>query len=70
MSYLRIATHPGIFAAPLTPARRSATSKPSPRLPHVRVLSEEEGFLDVYREVTGRFPVAATWCRTPTSPAC
>ena len=26
-------------------------------LPHVRLLSEEDGFLDVYREVTGGFPV-------------
>jgi len=26
-------------------------------LPHVRMLAEEEGFLDVYREVTGAFPV-------------
>lgn len=27
------------------------------RLPNVRLLSEEPGFLDVYREVSGAFPV-------------
>jgi predicted nucleic acid-binding protein len=27
------------------------------RLPHVRLLSEEPGFLDAYREVAGAFPV-------------
>jgi uncharacterized protein len=27
------------------------------RLPHVRWLSEEPGFLDVYSDVTSRFPV-------------
>jgi hypothetical protein len=25
--------------------------------PNVRLIAEESGFLDVYREVTGRFPV-------------
>ena len=26
-------------------------------LPHVRLLAEEDGFLEVYREMTGSFPV-------------
>jgi toxin-antitoxin system PIN domain toxin len=57
MSYLRIATHPRIFAAPLTPAEALGNVESLARLPHVRFLSEEPGFLDVYREVSGAFPV-------------
>lgn len=57
MSYLRIATHPGIFAAPLAPAEALANVEAVAQLPHVRLLSEEPGFLDVYRAVTGSFPV-------------
>jgi hypothetical protein len=57
MSYLRIATHPRIFAAPLTPVEALGNVEALASLPHVRVLSEEPGFLDVYREVTGSFPV-------------
>jgi len=57
MSYLRIATHPGIFAAPLSPAEALRNVDALVALPHVRLLSEDEGFLGVYREVTGAFPV-------------
>ena len=57
MSYLRIATHPRIFTSPLTPAQALANVEALARLPHVRLLAEEEGFLEVYREVTGAFPV-------------
>jgi len=57
MSYLRIATHPRIFAAPLTPAEALGNVEALAGLTHVRVLSEEPGFLDVYRKVTGGFPV-------------
>ncbi len=57
MSYLRIATHPGIFSAPLTPAETLRNVDALVALPHVRLLSEEDGFLEVYREVTGSFPV-------------
>jgi toxin-antitoxin system PIN domain toxin len=57
MSYLRIATHPGIFAAPLAPSEAMGNLASLSRLPHVRWLAEEAGFLDVYGEVTGRFPV-------------
>ena len=69
MGYLRIATHPSIFAAPLTPTEALGNVEALAGLPHVRVLSEGEGFLDVYRAVTGAFPSAATSCRTLTSPA-
>jgi len=57
IAFLRIATHPGIFARPLSPddALRNIESLLS--LPRVRLLTEGEGFLDVYREVTARFPV-------------
>ena len=40
MSYLRIATHPRIFAHPLTPAEASANIQALAELPHVRLLSE------------------------------
>ena len=57
IAFLRIATHPGIFAQPLSPddALRNVESLLS--LPRVRLLAEGEGFLEVYREVTAHFPV-------------
>jgi toxin-antitoxin system PIN domain toxin len=57
MSYVRIATHPRTFGSPLTPEEALANVEALAALPHVRLLSEEEGFLDVYHEVTGSFPV-------------
>jgi toxin-antitoxin system PIN domain toxin len=57
MSYLRIATHPGIFSAPLTPSEALRNVDALVSLPHVRLLAEGDGFLEVYREVTGGFPV-------------
>jgi hypothetical protein len=57
MSYLRIATHPGIFSSPLTPAQALGNIDALVGLPHVRLLAEEDGFLEVYRGVTGSFPV-------------
>jgi hypothetical protein len=57
IAYLRIATHPRIFAEPLSPndALRNVESLLS--LPRVRLLAEGEGFFEVYREVTAGFPV-------------
>ncbi len=57
IAFLRIATHPGIFAQPLSPddALRNVESLLS--LPRVRLLAEGEGFLEIYREVTAHFPV-------------
>jgi toxin-antitoxin system PIN domain toxin len=52
MAYVRIATHPGIFDAPLAPTDALANVDALLRLPRVRVLSEDEGFLDVYRAAT------------------
>jgi toxin-antitoxin system PIN domain toxin len=57
MSYLRLATHPRIFDAPLAPDQALANVDALARLPHVRFLSEEDGFLEVYREVAGALPV-------------
>jgi len=57
MSYLRMATHPRIFDAPLTPAVALANIEALAGQPRVRLLGEDEGFLDVYREVAGAFPV-------------
>jgi uncharacterized protein len=57
MSYLRIATHPGIFSAPLTPAEALRNVDGLVALPNVRVVAEEPDFLNIYREVTGDFPV-------------
>ena len=57
MAYLRIATHPRIFAQPLSPNEALGNVEALLILPHVRVLSEGENFLEIYREVTGSFPV-------------
>lgn len=56
-AYLRVATHPRIFARPLSPGDALANVESLLSLPRVRVLSEGEGFLDIYRGVTARFPV-------------
>jgi toxin-antitoxin system PIN domain toxin len=57
MAYVRISTHPRIFAHPLTPAEALRNIESLLGLPRVRVLAEREGFLETYRAVTGRFPV-------------
>lgn len=51
VAYLRLSTHPAIFASPLSPDDAEANVQSLLALPHVRVLSEKEGFWDVYREV-------------------
>lgn len=52
MSYLRLSTHPAIFRSPLSPEDAEKNVEELIRLPHARVLSEEDGFWGVYREVT------------------
>jgi len=52
MSYLRISTHPAIFASPLQPEEAARNAEALLRLPHVRTLAEEDGFWNLYREVT------------------
>jgi len=53
MSYLRISTHPTIFSEPLSPQEALANIAALLGLPHVRPVSELDGFLDAYRQVTG-----------------
>ncbi len=57
MSYLRIATHPSIFAAPLSPAEALGNVAALLGLRQVRALSEQEDFLNAYREVAGKSPI-------------
>lgn len=52
MSYLRIATHPRIFTEPLTPEQALSNVVQLSDLPQVRLVSEREGFLDFYDEIT------------------
>jgi toxin-antitoxin system PIN domain toxin len=52
MAYLRIATHPSIFAVPLTPEEALGNVVALLTLPQVRVVSEQDGFIDAYKHVT------------------
>jgi len=54
MSYLRIATHPSVFDRPLTPGEAMANIETLQNLPHTRFLAEEEGFWNIYRELTAK----------------
>lgn len=51
-SYLRLSTHPAIFANPLSPEQAERNVGALLALPHARALSEQEGFWEVYRRVT------------------
>lgn len=53
MGYLRIATHPSIFARPLAPREAVANVRALLALPQVRPLAEKEGFFAVYERITG-----------------
>jgi toxin-antitoxin system PIN domain toxin len=57
MGYLRIATHPRIFAEPLGSGEALDNVAALVGLPHVRVVTERDGFLDAYRRVAGDTPV-------------
>ena len=57
MSYLRIATHPRIFSLPLSPEEALNNVSALIGLPHVRAVSELDGFLDVYKRIAGEMPV-------------
>jgi toxin-antitoxin system PIN domain toxin len=57
MAYLRIATHPRIFASPLSPDEALGNVAALIGLPHVRAVSEMDGFLDAYKHVAGESPV-------------
>lgn len=53
MSYLRMATHPSIFASPLGPDEALGNIAALLALPQVRAISEAEGFLEAYAHVAG-----------------
>lgn len=57
--YLRLATHPAVFSSPLTPEEAERNIEALLALPHVRTLSEKEGFWDVYRSVTQGLAIRA-----------
>jgi toxin-antitoxin system PIN domain toxin len=57
MAYLRIATHPSVFAAPLTPDEAWDNVGALVALPQTRVVTEQDGFLDAYTHVTANVPV-------------
>lgn len=52
MGYLRLTTGKVLLVTPLSPAHALENIEALLQLPHTRVLAEQEGFLDVYREVT------------------
>lgn len=52
MAYLRISTHPSIFDEPLSKVTAEANVTTLLNQPHVRLLSENEDFWQVYRDVT------------------
>jgi hypothetical protein len=51
MAYLRIATHPSVFAAPLTPAEATGNLERLLALPHVQTPGEHERFWSSYQRV-------------------
>ena len=52
MAYQRIATHPAIFQKPLSPARAWQNIETLLAMPRARVLAEEEGFVEIYQDLT------------------
>jgi toxin-antitoxin system PIN domain toxin len=52
MSYVRIATHPNIFAAPLSPGEAFGNVDALLAMSHVRPVSELDDFADAYKRVT------------------
>jgi len=56
-AYLRIATHPRIFAQPLSPGEALSNIESLVGMPQARIITEEEGFLSIYQQVTRGFPV-------------
>ena len=51
MGYLRLATHPRLFARPLSPQDAVDNIAALLSLPRCRMVSEPEHFLDVYRDI-------------------
>src|SRR5262245_56528686 len=57
MSYLRISTHPSIFTAPLSPGEAFGNVNALLSIPHVRAVSELDGFAEAYGRVTAELVV-------------
>ena len=57
MGYQRIATHPGIFSSPLTPAKAWQNVRSILELARVQVIGEESSFPDDYDSATSDFAV-------------
>ncbi|MBI4859034.1 MAG: PIN domain-containing protein [Candidatus Riflebacteria bacterium] len=57
VSYVRIATHPSIFSSPMSHEEALSNVDSFMRQPQVRLLSEQDGFWETYREVTSGLPV-------------
>ena len=57
MGYMRIATHPSIFDAPLTPEEAVANIEQLLALPHSRCLAEEDGFWEAWLATVSQVPV-------------
>ena len=57
MAYLRIATHPSVFDAPLDVATAGANVERLLAIPHVRTASESERFWEVWRATTEGEPI-------------
>lgn len=58
-SYLRISTHPRIFTRPLTPDEALGNVLAIASLPQARLISERDGFLEIYRDATASAAVRA-----------
>ena len=57
MSYLRVATHSRIFVVPLTPEEAFGNVTALLAMPHIRAVSELDGFADAYQHVTSELVV-------------
>jgi len=58
LSYLRISTHPSIFPEPLSPAEALENVRNLVSVPHVRAVSEDGGFLDLFATLTAPQPAS------------
>jgi toxin-antitoxin system PIN domain toxin len=56
LGYVRIATHPAIFARPLTHAKAVANIEALIARPHVRTVGESDRFWDRYRKISDDVP--------------
>lgn len=56
MAYLRIATHPGIFDNPLSPAEAIENVETLMNSPGLRMLGEDKGFWAAYKDATVEVP--------------